>query len=99
MKYLIILFLILLCALAPWFCGSKSVEQYKERFQLICSEIGMNERPFDTSTGYLESSLKLQEPFSTTISSLGLPPEVVDFFRGPAALRTRSSPPTPASGL
>lgn len=81
MKYLIILFLILLCALAPWFCGSKSVEQYKERFQSICSEIGMNERPFDTSTGYLESSLKLQEPFSTTISSLGLPPEVVDFFR------------------
>jgi hypothetical protein len=81
MKYLIVVILVLLCALAPWFCGSRSVDLCKERFQSVCAELGMNERPFETKVGYLESSLRLREPFSTTVSSLGLRPEVVDLFR------------------
>ena len=42
MKYLIVVILVLLCALAPWFCGSRSVDLCKERFQSVCAELGMN---------------------------------------------------------
>ena len=81
MKYVIIAVLGLLCLLSPYFCGRKSMSLYMERYRNTCSEFGLNDRPFESSVGYLRSSFYLNEPFSTTISSLGLRPEVVDVFR------------------
>ena len=81
MKYLVLPFLLLLAALCPWICGNMSVKAAEGRFRNACEKIGVNERPFSVEKGYLSSSLYLNEPLSTTVSSLGLPKEAVDFFR------------------
>lgn len=81
MKYVLIVVLAALCVLSPYFCGRKSVSMYKARFNNVCAELGINERPFGSGTGYLRSYLDLNEPLSSTVSSLGLRPEVVDVFR------------------
>ena len=81
MKYVFIAVLVLLCLLSPYLCGRKSASLCRERFGAPCAEFGLNERPFDFSVGYLRSSFYLNEPFSTTVSSMGLRPEVVDVFR------------------
>lgn len=81
MKYLAITLAVLLIALCPWVCGNMSVKSALTRFGDACERIGINERPFLVEEGYLSSSLSLDEPLSTTVSSLGLTSEAVDFFR------------------
>jgi len=81
MKYLISALILILIALLPYICGGLSVKAAEGRFRSACERIGINERPFVVEKGYLSSSLSLNEPLSTTVSSLGLPKEAVDFFR------------------
>ena len=81
MKYLAIALIVLLCALCPYLLGKMSVSGIEERYRNACYELGINPRPFVIENGFLSSSVVLDEPLSTTISSMGLAPEVVDFFR------------------
>ncbi len=81
MKYLLIALIFLLCALCPYLLGKMSVSGIEERYRNACYELGINPRPFVIENGYLSSSVALDEPVSATISSMGLPPEAVDFFR------------------
>ena len=81
MKYLAIALIVLLCALCPYLLGKMSVSGIEERYRNACYELGINPRPFTVESGFLSSSLTLDEPLSTTISSMGLAPEAVDFFR------------------
>ena len=81
MKFIAIVFLALIAALAPFACGSFLVDELVSRANIACERAGINERPLIVHKGYLESQISLDEPLSTTISSLGLEPEVVDFLR------------------
>lgn len=81
MKYLFIALIVLLCALCPYLLGKMSVSGIEERYRNACYELGINPRPFVIENGFLSSSVALDEPLSTTISSMGLAPEAVDFFR------------------
>ncbi|MBR5945766.1 hypothetical protein IKZ80_01640 [bacterium] len=81
MKYLAIALIVLLCALCPYLLGKMSVSGIEERYRNACYELGINPRPFNVESGFLSSSLTLDEPLSSTISSMGLAPEAVDFFR------------------
>ena len=81
MKYLTIALIVLLCALCPYLLGKIGVNGVEERYRNACDDLGINPRPFYIENGYLSSSLSLDEPVSTTVSSMGLAPEAVDFFR------------------
>lgn len=81
MKYLLIALIVLLIALCPYLLGKMSISGIEERYRNACYELGINPRPFIVESGFLSSSLTLDEPLSSTISSMGLAPEVVDFFR------------------
>ena len=81
MKYLALALVLALGALTPYLCGKMSVNAVETRFRNACDDLSINARPFYVEQGYLSSSLFLEEPLSTTVSSMGLPPEAVDFFR------------------
>jgi hypothetical protein len=81
MKYLAIALFAAVIALFPYVLGKMSVSDTLERYRNACYDLSINARPFYVEQGYLSSTLTLDEPLSTTISSMGLSTEAVDFFR------------------
>lgn len=81
MKYLAIALVVIVCVLCPYILGKMSVSAVEERYRSACEDLGINARPFFVDVGYLSSELTLDEPLSSTLSSMGLPKEAVDFFR------------------